>query len=200
MSKKVKHESLKMYADNVQHSEINKKDIQQRIFQNEDCSLEIPHSVLHIRKTATNFFITFSVSNKVLYSSSAGSAGVVGKKRRRFDVVDAVSKSFQKFVRYYVRAYDEASVFKGIIVRVSAPVKLVRWFLRNIRRYFIEITSRHNELIMHDALRMKGVCSRKRNSKHTMMCLRQCAIKRSGKTRNKSFTSSILDLNIDALM
>lgn len=112
-------------------------------------------SVLHIRKTATNLFVTFSVNHKVLYSSSAGSSGVRSKARRKNNVLDSLIISFKKFVRYYVRTHDDFYVFRDIIVRFNAPIKLVKSFVRQVRKYIRKHLIRHNEKRM---LRSLSLC------------------------------------------
>jgi lipopolysaccharide assembly outer membrane protein LptD (OstA) len=130
--------------------------IQQRILSNHDNIQGVPYSILNMRKTASNLFVSFIVNNKVLFNSSAGSAGIKRKERRRDSAVYALASSFNKFVRYYVSTHVNLSLFRNIVVHINAPVKLVRLFMRIVRSYIRNMAINHNkEVILQSLLRRK---------------------------------------------
>lgn len=112
--------------------------IQRRI-----CQLGVPRyaalktktSELHIKQTVTNMFITFSVDGSVVFSCSAGSAGLRLKERRMRNAIDALSEEFCKYVRFCVSSNADLCMFSNIIVVLNAPVVRFRSFLNNIETY-----------------------------------------------------------------
>jgi hypothetical protein len=138
------------YVDNLLFLFKKKKnmDIRKRIFPSSEIRQAVQYSELRIKKSVTNYFITFSAKGKVLFSCSAGSAGKKKKERRRKDAINAMSQAFSKYVRYYVRTHKDYSIFRNIIVFLNARVYRFKLFLRSIKYDMRKLTRRKNKAVI----------------------------------------------------
>jgi hypothetical protein len=142
------------------YSEIMDTHQMERVFHNINVKNvhTLKHSILNIRKSATNIFITFSVNNIVLFSSSAGSAGSEKRARRVNLAIKALCDSFERFIRYHLRTSETVSIFNNITVHINAPIQICKSFIYRIRSFLRKVSidknmdvllKRHNESISY---------------------------------------------------
>jgi hypothetical protein len=92
-------------------------------------------SVLRIKRSVTNYFISFTFNGTVLFSSSAGSAGLPKKQRRTSYAAIAMSNKFCKYIRYYYKSNSDFSPFRNIIVALAAPISFFKSFMKSFRSF-----------------------------------------------------------------
>lgn len=121
-----------------------------RVFHNDNVRFAYisQHSILNIRKSATNMFVTFSVNDVVLFSRSAGSVSSVKKERRLNSATSKLGESFNRFVRYYIRTGASLSVFSNITVQFNAPMRIVKSFMYITRNFLRSEVRKHNRNVL----------------------------------------------------
>jgi hypothetical protein len=149
------NEILNKYVEALEFLLIKKKKkvgIKKRISLYSEETNAVMHSELRIKQSVTNVFMTFSANGLVLFSCSAGSAGMKKKERRRKQAMNAMSESFCKFVRYYLRTNGDFSIFSNIIVFLNAPVIKFKVLLYTIEKYLKTIVRKKNKDVLVNRL------------------------------------------------
>lgn len=92
-------------------------------------------AILLLKKSATNFFVSFSFNGLVLFSCSSGGAGLKKKERRRRHAPSEIGQKFTKFVRYYYKTNKSVEPFRRVLVHMQAPISYFKLFIRSFRLY-----------------------------------------------------------------
>ena len=97
------------------------------------------HTYLQIKKSVTNLFITFVVNGDVVFSCTAGSAGLIKKERRLKTAAFESGKLFGKFANEYIYREKTKSVFRSIIAILHAPISFFRLFIMSFKSKYIRV-------------------------------------------------------------
>jgi hypothetical protein len=95
------------------------------------------HSYLQIKKSVTNFFITFVVNGDIVFSCTAGSVGLIKKERRLRTAAYESGKLFGKFASEYIYREKTKSAFLSIIAILHAPISFLRLFIMSFKFKYI---------------------------------------------------------------
>lgn len=136
-------------AINVQNSTIYKNikhvsSEKQIYIKNKHC-YSYAYSRLQIKRSATNIFVTFVVNECIIFSCTAGSAGMKKKERRWRHAAFQAGKLFGKFASDYIKRRKARYIFNRVIAVLKAPASFLRMFFMACKESIMKRISRINK-------------------------------------------------------